>query len=54
MEKTKQNGRLNLASGEHVNTLRVEDAIAGGYKSASWTIVAQIQSRIKAREGVLI
>ena len=31
-----------------MDTPRVEDAIAGGYKSASWTIVAQIQSRIKA------
>ena len=32
-----------------MDTPRVEDAIAGSYKSASRSIVAQIQSRIKAR-----
>ena len=32
-----------------MNAPRVEHAIAGGYKSASRTIVAQIQWRIKAR-----
>ena len=32
-----------------MNAPRVEDTIAGGYKSASRTIVAQIQQRIKAR-----
>ena len=49
MEKTKQNGQLNWALGKHANALRVEDANAGSYKSAFWTIVAQTQSRIKAR-----
>ena len=42
---TKQNGLLNQASVDHVNTLRVEDAITNSYWSACWTIVAQIQSR---------
>ena len=46
---TKQNGLLNQASVDHVNTLRVEDAITNSYWSACWTIVAQIQSRIIAR-----
>ena len=49
MEKAKQNGLLNWASGECVTTPRIEDAIAGSYKSAFWTVVAQIQSRIKTR-----
>ena len=49
MEISKQNGQLNRASGNHANALRVEDTIAGGYKSGSWTVIAQIQSRIKAR-----
>ena len=40
---------VNRASGDRVNAPRVEDAIAGGYKSASRTVVAQIQSRIKSR-----
>ena len=49
MEKTKENGRLN--GPQVMRTLpRVEDAIAGSYKSASRTFVAQIQSRIKARK----
>ena len=48
-EKTKQNGQLNQALGEHANALRVEDVVAGGYKPASRAVVAQIQSRIKAR-----
>ena len=49
MKKSKQIGRLNWASGDHANALRAEDAIANSYKSASRTVVAQIQSRIKAR-----
>ena len=32
-----------------MNAARVEDAVADSYKSVSWTVVAQIQSRIKAR-----
>ena len=44
LEKTKQNGRLNQALGK---CLRIEDAIAGGYKSVSRTIVAQIQLKIR-------
>ena len=47
--KRKQNGRLNRALGKSANAPRVEDTIAGSYKSASPTIVAQIQWRIKAR-----
>ena len=39
---TKENGLLNQASVDHVNTLRVEDAITSRYWSACWTIVAQI------------
>ena len=49
MEKSKQNCRLNRASGERVNALRVEYSIAGRYKLMSRTIVAQIQWEIKAR-----
>ena len=44
---------LNRASGELANTLKVEDAIAGSYKSASRTVIAQIQLRIKARRCVV-
>ena len=47
--ESKQNSWLNRASGESANAPRIEDAIAGGYKSASRTVVAQIQLRIKAR-----
>ena len=46
--ETKQNGQLNWTLGECENAPRVGDAIAG-YKVASWTVVARIQSRIKAR-----
>ena len=40
-----------MASGSRPreNAPRVEDAIASGYKSVSLTVVAQIQSRIKAK-----
>ena len=31
---------VDRALGERANTLRVEDAIAGGHKSASWTVIA--------------
>ena len=45
----KLNEKVESASGKRANALRVEDAIAGGYKSASRTVIAQIQLRIKAR-----
>ena len=51
-EKTKQNDQLESGFGrmcERENAPRVEDAIAGCYKSAFQTEVAQAQSRIKAR-----
>ena len=44
-EKSKQNGRLSQASGESLNAPRVEDSIAGGDKSASQTIVAQMENK---------
>ena len=47
MEKSKQNGWLNQASGKRANASRIGDAIFCGYKSVSRTVVAQIQSRIR-------
>ena len=44
MQRKLKNGRLNLALGECENALRFQDVIADSYKSASRTVVAQIQS----------
>ena len=54
MEKTKQNDRLNRALGERANARRVEDAIAGGYKSASRTVVGSKARRCAANLVMLV
>ena len=44
----------NWVSGKRANTGRVEDVIAGGYKSAFQTVVAQIQSLYAANLVMLV